>query len=431
MLHTIFRPAMHVMSRLRFALKLGLIGVLFMIPLAGLVYFLDDEITTTIATVQTERLGLLEIVPARRLLEAVQTHRGMSQIALSGDQAAKEKLGAIASKIEEQLRLLNVLSETAAASLGTTEAVTNLQRQWSELSASNNRYTPDESFEKHSALTGSILDFLKLVADKSGLTLDPEMDSFYLVDATAFRMPDVIESVGRLRGHGSGILKRQAMRPDEKTELVVLRRFYGRDFQTLQGDLTKALNANAALASVLDAKVKEARSAGEHFLNNEAAALVNGDLSVAPIEFFNRATAVKDTLFKLFDASVEQLDSLLAARIHKLETNLAMILGGVGIVAALVLYLFIGMLLSVLRSLRSIQAGAQRLAQGDVSQLVDSHSRDELREVGGAVNTVINTLDKFIKAQLEMARAHNQDGRISEEMRPATSPAPMARWRAT
>ncbi len=235
MLHTIFRPAMHVMSRLRFALKLGLIGVLFMIPLAGLVYFLDDEITTNIATAQTERLGLLEIVPARYLLEAVQTHRGMSQIALSGDQAAKEKLGAIASKIEEQLQLLNVLDETIGAPLGTTEAVTNLKKQWADLSANNNRYTPDESFEKHSALTESILDFLKLAADKSGLTLDPDMDSFYLMDATAFRMPDVIESVGRLRGHGSGILKRQAMRPDEKTELVVLRRFYGRDFRDPPG----------------------------------------------------------------------------------------------------------------------------------------------------------------------------------------------------
>ena len=242
------------------------------------------------------------------------------------------------------------------------------------------------------------------------------------MDAVAFRMPDVIESAGRLRGRGSAFLKQQAMTPDEKTELVVLRRFYGRDFQTLRGDLSKALSANGALASALDTKVKEAHSAGEHFLKNEAAALVNGDLSLAPTEFFSRATAVKDTLFALFDASAEQLDGLLAARIHKLQTNLTMILGGAGIVIALVLYLFIGMLLSVLHSLRSIQAGAQRLARGDVSQLVDSHSRDELREVGGAVNTVIHTLDKFIKAQLEMARAHNQEGRISQEMRPGDFP---------
>ncbi len=89
---------------------------------------------------------------------------------------------------------------------------------------------------------------------------------------------------------------------------------------------------------------------------------------------------------------------------------------GQGLVLLLVLYLFAGMLFSVLRSLKSIGAGAERLAQGDLSKRVDSHSTDELREVGGAVNRVAETLQKFTKAQLHMARAHDVDGRISEEM---------------
>ena len=54
---------------------------------------------------------------------------------------------------------------------------------------------------------------------------------------------------------------------------------------------------------------------------------------------------------------------------------------------------------------------------GDVSKLIDSsHSRDELHALGGAVNGVAQTLQKFTKAQVDMARAHNQ-GRISHEMR--------------
>ena len=56
---------------------------------------------------------------------------------------------------------------------------------------------------------------------------------------------------------------------------------------------------------------------------------------------------------------------------------------------------------------------------------------DELREVGGAVNSVIQTSQKFSKAQLDMARAHNDDGRISEDMRASAFPAPMAKWPGT
>jgi hypothetical protein len=50
MLNLIFGPAMAIMSRLRFALKLGLIGALFMVPLAAVVYFLNGEIAANISS---------------------------------------------------------------------------------------------------------------------------------------------------------------------------------------------------------------------------------------------------------------------------------------------------------------------------------------------------------------------------------------------
>ena len=61
--------------------------------------------------------------------------------------------------------------------------------------------------------------------------------------------------------------------------------------------------------------------------------------------------------------------------------------------------------------------GAERLAHGDVSQAVDVHSSDELLQVSGAVNSVALTLQRFTKAQLDMARAHNEEGHVSHEMR--------------
>ncbi len=65
-----------------------------------------------------------------------------------------------------------------------------------------------------------------------------------------------------------------------------------------------------------------------------------------------------------------------------------------------------------------IEAGAKRLTQGDVSKLVDgSHPRDELHALGQAVDGVAQTLQKFTKAQVDMARAHSRDGCISRRMR--------------
>jgi hypothetical protein len=39
-----------------------------------------------------------------------------------------------------------------------------------------------------------LIALLQTVTDNSNLTLDPDIDSYYLMDATLFRIPDIVES---------------------------------------------------------------------------------------------------------------------------------------------------------------------------------------------------------------------------------------------
>jgi methyl-accepting chemotaxis protein len=325
MLSKIFRPAMFLMSRLGFALKLGLIGALFVIPFFAVVYFLHAQISSDIDAGETERAGIEQIEPARRLLEAVQTHRRESQLAFTGDAAARAKLPALAATADNELEALRKLASRSSVSLAEEGDLGEIAQAWGALKKGGETSSQD-SFAKHTALLDKILECIFKITSKSALGLEPE--SF-------------------------------------KTE-----------FQALLQSLKK----NAA--------------------ENDVANPVSSKLAYA-----------------LFDISAKDLDGSLSTRVAGLQNRLSMILVGTGAVLALVLYLFAGMLLSVLRSLKSIESGVGRLAHGDVSMVVDAHSRDELRRVAGAVNSVVQTLQKFTKAQLDMARAHNEEGRVSHEMR--------------
>jgi len=106
--------------------------------------------------------------------------------------------------------------------------------------------------------------------------------------------------------------------------------------------------------------------------------LLNGDLTLVPADFFERGTVAIAALYKLFDLSAQQLDGLLASRIERSETNFYTILVGSGLVLLLVLYFFAGLLFSVLRSLKAIGAGAERLARGDLSKL--QNAREAAKE---------------------------------------------------
>ncbi len=113
MLNVVFLPALEIMNRLRFALKLGLIGALFVAPSAGLAFLLHGKLAAEIQAVGNERLGVRHMIPVRRLMQAVLEHRTASAHARNGDAAAKEKLAEIGGDVDKNFESLKRLSEAA------------------------------------------------------------------------------------------------------------------------------------------------------------------------------------------------------------------------------------------------------------------------------------------------------------------------------
>jgi methyl-accepting chemotaxis protein len=413
MLHTFFAPAMAIMSRLRFGLKLGLIGVLFLLPLAATVYFLNGKLHDDVAFAEAERAGLQQIVPARQLVQLVQGYRRATQLMLDGDASAKGSLPRLAADIDarfEDLRKANVASGSRPAS---ENAYAKALAAWKSIK--EGAAAPEEAISKHTSLINLVVDYISTVADESNLTLDPDLDSFYLADAVTTRIPDVINHFGQFRLTALAIVRRNAVSTDERIELALLHARYAGDYEAVFKSLKKAFSANPALGKDLEPRIQAVRDAHAFFQSPPVLALLRGEIAVTQDEIGNHAAGLKD-MNALFDACVGKLDGLIAARIQRLHTNLYAILGGSGLVLLLVLYLFSGMLLSVLRSLKAIQAGAERMASGNISSFADSRSRDELRQVAFAVNCVNATLEMFTKAQNDVARAHSVYGRTSEQI---------------
>ena len=301
MLSTIFRPAIYLMSRLRFVFKLALIGALFMAPLFTVLYFLHDKINSDTDAAKTERLGIEQIQPARQFLEAVQAHRRTSQLFLKGAPASQEKLAGLATAADEKMEALRKLASTTSVSLAEEGDLAEITQAWNAIKKATSQSAPQESFARHTSLLERVLECISKISNKSTLALEPE---------------------------------------SYKTELQ---------------PLLQSLKQNVA----------------EDDTNNPASSAI---------------------AYALFDLSLRELDGVLTARIHRLQNSLTMILGGTGAVLILVLYVFVGLLLSVLRSLRSIQAGANRLALGDLHQNITASSNDEIEDLSASLNCMTANL---------------------------------------
>jgi signal transduction histidine kinase len=442
MVTLLFAPAMAIMSRLRFGLKIGLVGVLFIAPLAALLANLYGKLSAEVRVAEKDRLGVRLIVPARFLAQAFQNHRAASQRALKGDaeinrfwftaeadqsppatsqqkadgSAEKDRLPSLAGDIDEKLAALKDADKAVGFRLGASEVLPEIEQQWLILKAENSAYSAGRSLRKHDDILESILKYIDLQSDKSGLTIDPEIETYYLRDAAISRILHLADNAGRLGARGMNILDRKFKTWEENAKLNLMAGAFQVDLAALQADFAKAFVADVNSTVALKEKTQEALGTTEQFLKKDLAALLSGDLTGDSAVLLKHTAAVTVAQYGLFDAAMERLDGLLFTRVNRLQNNLYLIFGGAAIVLLIIIYLFIGMLLSMLRSLHAIQSGAERLVHGDVSKLVDSQSRDELREVGDAVNSVVQTLQKFTKAQLDMARAHNLDGGLTHDM---------------
>lgn len=249
MVTLLFAPAMAIMSRLRFALKIGLVGILFMAPLAALLANLYGKLSAKVRAAEKERLGVRLIAPARFLAQADQSHRAASRKTTDGG-AEKDRLPSLASDIDEKLAALRDADRTAGFRLGAADAISEVEKQWLVLKAENSGYSAGKSLRKHNDLIESILKYIDLQSDKSGLTLDPERETFYLRDAAISRIPYLADYAGRLGARGSSILERKFKTWEENAKLNLMAGAFQGNLAALQADFTKAFGAKTALTAI-------------------------------------------------------------------------------------------------------------------------------------------------------------------------------------
>ncbi|OYU74988.1 MAG: hypothetical protein CFE45_33615, partial [Burkholderiales bacterium PBB5] len=257
-------------------------------------------------------------------------------------------------------------------------------------------------YARHTALVASQMRLLGDVADRSGLMLDPEPGSYYLMALVVDTLPKVSELMGQSRALGALYLKRAAITPAERAGLQALLDQLARQSAELERYTANVRDSDPALASSIDA----ARRTAEQSIK-DASALVRSVLidpeapAAAPVPYFNTMTGHIDNLFKLTDASFAALDTTLGQRIAVDQRHVIVVLITVLLAGGLAGWFMLTISRSTVRTVASAQAAAEALARGDLSHVVRAESNDEIgrmaRTLGDAMQQLA-TLVREIKA---------------------------------
>ncbi len=400
----ILKPFVAVISRLKYAQKFILLSLLFVGPLIFLLSIWLIDLQKEIKSAGKEAAGVEYIEALVPLILDIQQHRGLANGYLNGDKASESNLAVNGKQIDTDIDLISKAEAKIAIELETVELWASIQSEWKELQAKTTSITAKDSFERHSALIRNVLNLITYAADQSGLTLDSEIDSYYLKDMMVNRLPVLIELTGQARGQGNGILARKQIVTDEKINLMIEKNQIEDALQGIEQALIKVNGFNASIGKHLEGTGKQNVESIERFLNSLDNNVINvSAMSMKPADFFAEGTKTIEESVSLFNIVSAEFSRLLDERIDTLSSHRNSMLTIIGLTLLLVGLFYTAFYQNVKSTIKALQVGAAKLAAGDLSERLTLQTKDELRYVGDSFNLMADTLNDLLRRNQEIS----------------------------
>ncbi|WP_164779686.1 methyl-accepting chemotaxis protein [Paenibacillus kobensis] len=391
------KPFLYIMNRLNYNQKFMLIGLLFLIPIGFMSYSLTSEIQKTITIGKNEQHGVAFLKPVEQLLIVVQKHRGLANAYLNGDTSVKADLEQLEKDWQHYIEEINKKNTLYGESFGTKSEWSGIATRLAMLQEEYTNLSAPVSFTKHTTLISDLLNFNVTVSDSSGLTLDPEKHTYYLMDMLVQRLPLLTEMVGKTRGEATGTLLRGKLETTEKQQYMLDYDRIQNAITGLQKDWTSAAGYNDEVTE-LKKVYTDAAAAVQQYGSLLSTEILSGKLSIDSNEYFDRGTEAISSITALYDGTSAMMDRQLQHRIDRAVNDLTQMLVLTGIILLLVVMFFIAFYRNVRGTILSLEKTATRLAEGDASARAKLATRDELRGVGTAFNRAAEAFSNLLRS---------------------------------
>ncbi len=417
-----FAPATALLSRLRFTRKFLIIGLLMILAMGALTAILVVQLLSSARQASRELAGLEGVRASIQLIQKVQQHRGLSSALLGGASDMRPKVDAKQAEISEAIKSVEAIEAKYGSLFDTGAAWNTVKTRWDKLKGEGLVLSVPENQAEHGALIDSVLFFLRQYAERSLLVMDPDVGAYYMVDTAVAKLPLMIERLGRLRAKGMSTLvaKESTLQDGQEFRLhVSVLNYLG---ENLRQDVERGTKQSPVFAQAAGRLVKEFPEQMKSLLKLVEFDILTGSFITTPDEWFEKSSVVIDGAYgDIFQSLLPGANRIIEARKAAAYRNLVLSLGGVGAAILLLVYLFGGMYFGIKGTVDELNAGAARIAQGDLTERIPVHTQDELGEAAGSFNQVSEAYAKLLRSvqhsAAEVERAARQLSQVSAKVK--------------
>jgi methyl-accepting chemotaxis protein len=401
--HGVWAPGVRLFRKLGFKAKAAIVTLCFVLPLAILAWELFNKTANDLSFSGKERQGVAftrEVMSLQPLLMQLRT-LSVQRLATADTQEA----------VRTKLQHIERVQSDSRDELQTAAALQALRARVADLPSAS-------AFDTYTAAVQAAIDLVSQATDGSNLTLDPDLDTYYLMDGALMRAPQLLEELARLAvlatapAAATGVEDLKLVQAMARTDARV---------EVLQGQLLAAL----AKVETLHPGVRTALGAAD--LEQAVQGLRQGAVARSDAQLtLQTAARVNEQLLKLQAGMLGQLDALLAERIDGMQART--IQREVAVVIGLVLagYLFHCFYLVMDGGLKETQRHLRAMTDGDLTTRPQPWGCDEaaqlmvsLHEMQTALRAIVHdvrtTSDELVNTSAGIAQgAHDLSARTEQ-----------------
>jgi methyl-accepting chemotaxis protein len=387
----VLAPMKSLSNRLTMPRKIGVVALVLIVPLLLVIQAYVHTLGGNVGVAAAERSGVRYGQPVITLLGDVVRDR---DAVVTGSAPTLDLRGDIATVDRADRRDGKALKVSAQwAKLRTT--LTALPSTGGPASA-----------RAYDAAAQGVMDLLTQVGNTSNLILDPDLDSYYVMDAWMLRLPAIVDTASQatmlVRQGGSA----QSLVP----QLAVDAGAIATNLAALPTD------AQTAAKGTSDPRLRAAFNDLDAVQRTGNAFVTQLQANVSGKHVVPDPSALENASAKLSATTGKELDRLLVRRIGRLKAGEHRAFTEVGIALLAALWFFLGCLSALRRQVDELHGTLAAMATGDLSRRPAVDSKDEFgrmavavssaaEQLGGTIRAVTDSTDVVAAATVELAVA--------------------------
>ena len=407
--HGLWAPGIRLFRHLGFRGKAALISLSFVLPIGLLLVLLLQAMQAQIHFAQQEREGVAAIGRLAPVLHGLLQARNATRAVLGGHPAQADYQTA-RQATDAALRALDEHLAASGDPLQLAKPVAQLREAWVATALAVNGVDA-QGRTVFGPVTAATKALLNRIGDDSNLVLDPDVDSFYTVNALVLTLPRLAEDLGQVWGWGTYAAQQGSLTAEQTHRFVGWVHGANTQADSLREYLQRAVQANGALAQALDPAVLAQSTA----FGQRADAMARGQQPRDAAALYAAGQAALAQLFGLYQRGLPALDALLVRRIDGLAQGRLLALGVVAAGLLLAAYMFHSFYRVLDGGVGALTRHIEALRQGDLRPTTPPWGRDEVAGLMRALDDMRQGLGVLVgqvndSSHALLSRAHGISG---------------------